>query len=1173
MASQPSEERNLLRLRAWEQRNQETGQATELNQMNVPLFGEPYKTTKGDELSDRIRRMLGSYEDNCTVEPLPFSTYATLPQSDQVQSNAEKSSKPPFHNQVHCTSSQSQKGPSSHAYPTLPTRTPALSSPIHQEHLSKVPINHSQDSQFNHSTYQQPKSEAFSDLREPVNLSQEKPAESPDAKPLPFLHSSDRNNTEPKDMHANTFERHQHQGSAEYPPESASTTDASVANLTQTSKDASPPQAKNISALPSQTFPPPLSAKQPSAAMTQKPTAYVRPMDGQDQVVSESPELKPSPEPYAPLPEITLNKSNQGKKKILPQYLETKTNEVHCVEDILREMTHSWPPLLTTIHTPCTDEPSKSPFPAKEAGHVSSYPGQKTCHPSTTDPTHLQQSSSSLPAEAHSSEVESASSSDSETNSKSESDSESTIEEPLQPLMTSSVKTDMSASAVTHSDWQLGIWIRSNQQNSSSDGLGAAHVSESPAMQKQIPPTHSFKHTSVDVVDPTRESQSQLPSNQNQFSENLTNSEECSTSCQDSYYQQGNQKPSSTNLSSCTGIRKCSGNTQLSDPAKSALTDNTEDALSVKSDRTTNIREKDSCFSKRPKVKTKTGRCRKSEDGRNTKKDSKSTAKCTSLDKRKTGSQPGHDVSPAQCDHCLSCGMRYSKPCSCSCSAHSLVPPDQQSPATSVTFSCSKPEAETISQKITRMPQKMCPEVHKGSERTAKVSQDNSKAPRSLVVKINLNLLSRIPSGIHQKTPRGTKRPAVKEPHGGGTDVCLTHKLTKTSLKTRHPNVEVDNKTVPRKKQRLENKSSSSVTVKLKGSSNPSEDKERKKAKKNDTSLQMTSAPGDATKRTQKEQKSCSGETRDSSKETGKSKDSHKHKKSSGKKAEHPDSEKQKPVKNSLALPARSEPTTGATSSRPLLRLEDRQYPVKHYIKEAKRLKHKADAESDKLSKVFNYLDAAMYFIESGNAMEKDPQISMSSYTMFAETVELLKFVLKLLSSAGSCTSPAEKDFLALCLRCQSVLQMAMFRYKQKTALKYSKTLTDHFNSSAQATPDRSKGKDTPSTISPANTPSSSGPGSNHSSTGCVSGPLSSTVAVPQAIEQMAFTYVNITTLLLSAHELWEQAEELAHKGSGLLTELDSVLGRLSLTSSTNTMVRYTRQGLHWLRTDAQKVK
>lgn len=72
-----------------------------------------------------------------------------------------------------------------------------------------------------------------------------------------------------------------------------------------------------------------------------------------------------------------------------------------------------------------------------------------------------------------------------------------------------------------------------------------------------------------------------------------------------------------------------------------------------------------------------------------------------------------------------------------------------------------------------------------------------------------------------------------------------------------------------------------------------------------------------------------------------------------------------------------------------------------------------------------------------------------------------------------------------------------------------------------------------PSLPSPANTSTSSGPGSNHSGSGLVVDPVCSTVAVPQAIEQVAFTYVNITTLFLSAHDLWEQAAELAQKGSG----------------------------------------
>lgn len=64
---------------------------------------------------------------------------------------------------------------------------------------------------------------------------------------------------------------------------------------------------------------------------------------------------------------------------------------------------------------------------------------------------------------------------------------------------------------------------------------------------------------------------------------------------------------------------------------------------------------------------------------------------------------------------------------------------------------------------------------------------------------------------------------------------------------------------------------------------------------------------------------------------------------------------------------------------------------------------------------------------------------------------------------------------------------------------------------------------------SPANASSSSGPGSNHSGGGSGVG---STV-VPQGVEQIMFNYINITTLFLGAHEMWEQAEAMAQRGSG----------------------------------------
>ncbi|XP_026210058.1 AF4/FMR2 family member 4 isoform X2 [Anabas testudineus] len=1163
VANVHNEERNRLRLQAWEQRNQETSQTKELNTENVPLFGEPYKTNKGDELSSRIQRMLGSYEDvnnpnPFPTDPSPTPTYVTS-QSDQCPPDK---SKPPFYTQVHYMTTQTQKGLCSNSYSFQPMRTSnASSSPNQHGHsstFSKASLKHSQGAQLGHSALEQKKSEAFSDLRDRISLPQEMSAQSPDAKPLDFLHSSDHDNTDPDTK--DTFDRHQLQGSTgQHLSASSSTLDVS----TLSPKDASLPQASKTTTLPSQTFPPLLSSKQPSAVMTQKPTAYVRPMDGQDQVVSESPELKPSPEPYAPLPEL-MNQSDQGKTKILPPFVEAKTTEAQCVEDILREMTQSWPPLLTAIHTPSTDEPSKSPLSVTVSECVASRPGQKSSSP--TDPS--QQNSSFSFKAKHSSGEESASSSDSESSSRSDSESESATEELSQPAVSSSVKTEPDAPAVSNGDWQLGNWIRSNQQNCSTESQGGALVSENPA-HKQLLPIQSSKHASVDVVNPIKESKPS--SQQKKFSGNIAKPQQCNESPQDNCYQQSSQQSPSD---SC----KLSFNIHSSKPAKAGCPDHTEAALGVKCDEVSATQAKEPCFTDRPKVKTKIRPSKKRKDGSDTKGDKKRTSKHSSLDKRKAGSEPEPEVALVLYGHCPSCGVRYPNPCSCP--TQSPTQPDQLSPAPPVRISCGKVKPETTCQKGIKMPHKTTHKHLEKTRHTTKSSGDLDRSVRSLLVKIDLSLLSRVPqtSRGHQEIPQ--KRSAlVIERDEGGSDASTIPKRTKTSKKSIPQNAEVDDKARPRKRQKLENKntSSTSVSAKLERSSNPAEEHEQKKAKKNHVQSQLPLTPKDTSKDS-KLHKARSQDAQESSKADAKSKDSSKHKKRSLKQTEHPHIEK-KAVKSSLTVLPPSQSKREVLTNRPLLTFEERQYPVKHYIKEAKRLKHKADAETNKLSKAFNYLDAAMFFVESGIAMEKDPQISLSSYTMFAETVELLKFVLKLKNSVDPSTSPSEKDFLALCLKCQSLLQMAMFRHKHKTALEYSKTLTDHFNSSAQAPPDpsisTSKVTNTSSCMpcmpSPANTSTSSDPGSNSVATS--SGLVGSTVALPHAINQVTFNYVNITTLFLSAHDVWEQADELAHKGSGMLTELDAVMGPLSLTSSMSSMVRYTRQGVHWLRLDIPKVK
>lgn len=1060
MASQPSEERNRLRLQAWEQRNQETGQAKEQNPENVPLFREPYKTNKGDELSSRIQKMLGSYEENGTTEPLVVSSSITAPLANCIHPSTE----PPFQ-QVQNMPNQSQKGPPASTSSTQPFNSPNL-----HEHVSKRFLNHNQ---LSHSPQHK-----LSAHKDNITRSHEK-QHSSDAKPLPLLHSNNYDNTEPKDMQLITFDRPQRQGFTENTSNPAKSMEVSC-------KDASPPPNRNIGILQSQAFHPPLSSKQPNVAVTQKPTAYVRPMDGPDQVVSESPELKPSPEHFSPLPELILSKSTQEKTTSLPLFLET-TSDVQRVEDILKEMTCSWPPLLTRIQTPLSEKSSKSQFSVKEVEHVSSPPEQKKDQVPTTAPPHLHQSSSNLSAEVHSSAV---SSSDSESGSKSESDGESATDDLAQPVLSSSLKTEPAAVSMAPGDWQLDKFIPFSQQNYRCKSQ-AVHACEN------LKPTDSSKHLSDrDAPDP------QLSQKQKRSTDNPTPPQQSRTGSQETHYQQ-----SSHNV-----LLK---STQPSDPVKPTLEENRKGVVSVHFDQTSSKRVKEARLNNRPKGKT--GGQRKQIKGCSVLIESEVSDK---PNRKKAESEVGPAGSRVQCTSCMK-------------------PPSQCDPKSSAACVCGKSKAETGQKKATKSSQKTkC--VKK------KDSLDSHKGTQPLVVRINLSLLSRIPP-----TCSFTERPSVVIQHRSKTD--KPHKVTKTSRKT-----DKADRSCPKKKQKLECNDSTPQSSYLSEAPDPIPSQPpTKKARKTHESLHPLSAPRGSTEKSKK-LKLCTGDTPQSNKEDMKCPKSYAPRKSSGKRLEHSDLKK---------------PTRESVSNRPLLKFEEhRHYPVKHFIKEAKKLKHKADAEMDKLSKILNYLEAAVYFIESGIAMEREPHISMSSYTMFAETVELIKFVLKLVNSEDP--SPTENDLFALCLKCQALLQMAMFHHKQKTALKYSKALIDHFNSSSQPAPEPStiKGNTTPMSpaISSATTP-------NHSSCGPAVGPFtdhpSGTVVVPQDIGQVAFAYVNITALFLNAYNIWGQAEEYVNKGSGLLTELDTLMGALSLTSTMSSTVCYIRQGAHWLRMDCQKGK
>lgn len=79
----------------------------------------------------------------------------------------------------------------------------------------------------------------------------------------------------------------------------------------------------------------------------------------------------------------------------------------------------------------------------------------------------------------------------------------------------------------------------------------------------------------------------------------------------------------------------------------------------------------------------------------------------------------------------------------------------------------------------------------------------------------------------------------------------------------------------------------------------------------------------------------------------------------------------------------------------------------------------------------------------------------------------------------------------------------------------------------------------------------------------------SGSVAIPQRIHHMAASHVNITNNILRSYEHWETADKLAQESQEFFVELDSVMEPLTQHSSMTELVRYIRQGLHWLRLEA----
>ncbi|XP_041444673.1 AF4/FMR2 family member 4 isoform X2 [Xenopus laevis] len=919
----------------------------------------------------------------------------------------------------------------------------------------------------------------------------------------------------------------------------------------------------------SQAFPPSLMSK--SNSMLQKPTAYVRPMDG-----LESMEPKLSSEHYSSqshgnsMSELKSNsKAHLTKLKIPSQPVDASASgDVSCVDEILKEMTHSWPPPLTAIHTPCKTEPSKFPFPTKDAQQSSfSSCEQKRYNPSTktanghptksslkedlklsssedsdgdlecgkTMPTNTPGSSepshnNSEGAENSRDDSSSHSGSESSSGSDSESESSSSDSEANEPSRSASPEPEPPPS----NRWQLDNWLNKGNPHK---------VSPASSVESNIPSSQGYKKDSQEQGTGSGYGEPSATKESN----NSTPARDSKSAQKGSENSRGRQK--SPAQSESTTQRKTIGKKQPKKTEKSTV-EAPRGGLKIESVTTTEITT--NLPPNRHKAATKGSR------KPNIKKEPKSSPRPATERKKYKPSKPSQksrefvetDTSSSDSDE-----------------NESLLP-SSQTPKYSES-NRTPPAKPSVEEDDSFFRQRLFSPMEE-KEPLSPLSEPEERYP--LIVKIDLNLLSRIPGRPYKEAEQPKVEKSAPEKHPKEIQKQTDKSSSKGKRKHKNDDESRGNES---KKPKLEEKASSHKSSNKESSKqNPVKEKDPLPSPAQPLPQKDSKTDHIPRKRTVSQSSSLKSGSSGSTKESSsKSSSSAKQRKTEGKSTSSSKEPMEKSTNSTAAVAVAFIPPVDNKSQRAKLVFEDRIHSADHYLQEAKKLKHNADALSDRFEKAVYYLDAVVSFIECGNALEKNVQESKSPFPMYSETVELIKYTMKLKSCAAQDATVADKRLGVLCLRCQSLLYLRLFKLKKESALKYSKTLTEHLknsysNSQAPSPGIGSKSVSMPSPVSPKLSPGNS---NNYSSSVSSSSSSASSVTIPQRIHQMAASYVQVTSNFLYATEIWDQAEQLCKEQNDFFTELDKVMGPLIFNSSTMTeLVRYTRQGLHWLRLDAK---
>uniref|UniRef100_A0A8C3A991 AF4/FMR2 family, member 2 n=1 Tax=Cyclopterus lumpus TaxID=8103 RepID=A0A8C3A991_CYCLU len=1024
-------DRSALKRREWERRNQEVQQDEDLFSTGFNLFGEPYKTNKGDALASRVQNTLGSYEE-----------MKDLLTSHSNQSHLVGIPKGSNNLQTPTTSTTERPALETHA-----TATPHPSSKMSRSSMDWSRAGHGQSTQGGGLVLGLAPVTAATGGRGKLSLMEEQQMQRHDELFSSLKDELDGGNFRSSTVDGGHFksstnaENGGHFKSSPFENETSSHLSTSSSPLASTSVLTTPTPGLTTptSGLTTPTFPPGSLSGKPMA-IQQKPTAYVRPMDGQDQVPSDSPQMKPPLVPTEGFNNSQAYGGNAGNaKNKLPKLSLGHTGEVSlpndssCVEEILREMTHSWPPPLTAIHTPGKADQTKFPIPNKvSASSPTSQSLSKICPCSGFNRFW----NSSTGASGSSSESESSSESDTDESESSSSDSEYN--------QTSRTHTP-EPEPPSANKWQLDSWL--NKVQAQTKPLVPPQEKDllpPPSLELQTPPRPRSKPPSGKTA-PRKEPRSDKRKHRGPSSKITPKSREFI------------ETDSSSSSSECHS--------------------DSEGALKILA---LPPQEKHSA------INTQT---------------------------------LSHTNAISGGTNALSIGNRKDPV--------SMSPPPN------------------VRHEVAPSPLREFQEI------------------QSLWVKVELSLLGRVPGqGLGERSRTGQAERDGSE----GRD----RERTGVAERERQKQAEREWPALRERQSSLNRKQSRRREDKLLPPllSPLSDDPPPKRTCDSGSSLGQEGVASGT--------QPCSISTSSStSTSTSSSSSSHRHRRGEGKASA--------PARNGSVSAQRATglllcPCNALTLSRKSWTERNEAtrvlwvHSADYYMQEAKRLKHKADALTDKFGKAVNYADGALSFIECGNAMERDPLEAKSPYTMYSETVELIRYAMRLKNFTSQSATVAEKKLAVLCNRCLSLLYLRMFHLKKDHAVKYSRSLMEYFKvnsakSSHQApSPWRINGKvnGTPSPLSLSPSPAGSGGAGGGGAPGS-----SGSVAIPQRIHHMAASHVNITNNILRSYEHWETADRLAADSQEFFQELDSVMEPLSQQSSMTELVRYIRQGLHWLRSEA----